>query len=112
MGYELERAEMEAARSEAEDAYFAARPQIDCNDRRKVFDAGFERAWEKARPMWPNGLTDGKIDSIAEQMPGGLDGFLKQWGWRQFARAIEDAHGMGPNVELCGARRASEPTPG
>jgi hypothetical protein len=40
-------------------------------------------------------LPDGEIDRIAEQMPGGLDGFLKGWGWRQFARAIEDAHGIG-----------------
>lgn len=108
MGYELERAEMEAARNEAEDAYFEARPQIDCNDRRKVFDAGFERGWEKVRPMWPHGLTDTKIDEIAEKMPGGLDGFLKQWGWRQFARAIEDAHGVGPNVELRGAEPIGE----
>ncbi|AXK63746.1 hypothetical protein CN645_30460 [Burkholderia sp. IDO3] len=23
-------------------------------------------------------------------MPGGLDSFMKQWGWRQFARAVED----------------------
>lgn len=42
-------------------------------------------------------LDDAKIDAIAEQMPGGIDGFLKHWGWRQFARAIEDAHGVGPN---------------
>ena len=35
-----------------------------------------------------------KIDSIAESMPGGLDGFLKHWGWQQFARAIEDEHGI------------------
>lgn len=82
----------------AENDYFAARPQIDCNDRRKVFQSGFARGWEKARPEFPNGLTDEKIDAIAEQMPGGLDGFLKQWGWRQFARAIEDAHGVGPNA--------------
>lgn len=33
-------------------------------------------------------LTDDEIDAIAESMPGGLDGFLKQWGWRQFARAL------------------------
>jgi hypothetical protein len=35
------------------------------------------------------------IDQIAESMPGGTDGFLKDWGWRQFARAIEEAHGIG-----------------
>lgn len=47
MGYELDRATMEAGRNSAEDAYFEARPQIDCNDRRKVFDAGYERGWEE-----------------------------------------------------------------
>jgi hypothetical protein len=31
------------------DAYFEARPQIDSNDRRKVFEAGYERAWESLR---------------------------------------------------------------
>lgn len=30
------------------DAYFEARPQIDSNDRRKVFQAGFERGWDAA----------------------------------------------------------------
>jgi len=82
----------------AEDSYFRARPQIDCNDRRKVFDAGFARGWEKARPAHPGGLSDEQIDAIAESMPDGISGFLKTWGWRQFARAIEDAHGVGPNA--------------
>jgi hypothetical protein len=36
-------------------------------------------------------LTDEQIDAIAEGMPGGLDGFSKGWGWRQFARAILQA---------------------
>lgn len=36
-------------------------------------------------------LNDKQIDAIAESMPGGLDGFLKGWGWRQFARAILSA---------------------
>jgi hypothetical protein len=30
------------------DAYFDARPQIDSDDRRKVFEAGYERAWKAA----------------------------------------------------------------
>lgn len=30
----------------ASDGYFGARPQIDTNDRRKVFQAGFERGWD------------------------------------------------------------------
>lgn len=35
-----------------------------------------------------NQLTSDQIDAIAQAMPGGLDGFLKQWGWQQFARAV------------------------
>lgn len=53
---------------------------------------------EGAVATTPDNLTDAQIDAVADGMPGGLDGFLKQWGWRQFARAIEDAHGVGPNV--------------
>lgn len=34
-------------------------------------------------------MSDADIDKIAETMPGGMDGFLKGWGWRQFARAVE-----------------------
>lgn len=33
-------------------------------------------------------LTDEHIDAIAEAMPGGIEGFLKGWGWRQFARSV------------------------
>ena len=40
-------------------------------------------------------LTDEGINEIAESMPGGLAGFMKGWGWQQFARAIEAAHGIG-----------------
>ena len=40
-------------------------------------------------------LTDECINEIAESMPGGLAGFMKGWGWQQFARAIEAAHGIG-----------------
>lgn len=50
----------------------------------------FYTAPPKRQPM-----TDESINEIAESMPGGLDGFLKGWGWQQFARAIEAAHGIG-----------------
>ena len=33
-------------------------------------------------------ITDAEIDDVAENMPDGLAGFLKNWGYRQFARAI------------------------
>lgn len=36
-------------------------------------------------------LTDEQIDAIADAMPGGLEGFMKGWGWRQFARAVIEA---------------------
>jgi hypothetical protein len=38
----------------------------------------------------PLPLSDEQIDAIADGMPGGLGGFLKTWGWRQFARKILD----------------------
>ena len=40
--YERDRALMEGARNAACDDYFAARPQIDCIDRRRVYEAGFQ----------------------------------------------------------------------
>ena len=36
-------------------------------------------------------MTDEQIDAIAGAMPGGVDGFCKGWGYRQFARAVLDA---------------------
>lgn len=39
----------EAHRNYDEEEYFHARPQIDCNDRRRVFKAGFDRGWKSAR---------------------------------------------------------------
>lgn len=92
---EREIAIKEAEVCAASDSYFAARPQIDGDDRRRVFEAGFARGWDAARPTHPNGLSDAQIDAIAESMPDGVAGFLKTWGWRQFARAIEEAHGYG-----------------
>lgn len=47
MGYEQDRALMEGEMCAAEQAYFEARPQIDCHDRRRVFDAGYQRGWEE-----------------------------------------------------------------
>lgn len=39
-------------------------------------------------------LSDHDISGIAGKMPGGINGFMKEWGWHQFARAIEEAHGI------------------
>lgn len=58
MGCELDIATMEAARNAAEDAYFKARPQIDCNDRRKVFEAGYERGWKERNDSVMPGILD------------------------------------------------------
>lgn len=46
------------------------------------------RAELEARKPLP--LSDEQIDAIADGMPGGLGGFMKTWGWRQFARKILD----------------------
>lgn len=40
---------------------------------------------QERQPFEP---TDEQIKSIAEGMPGGQDGFLKGWGWQQFARKV------------------------
>jgi hypothetical protein len=43
---EQERAIREAYESAGSESYFGSRPQIDTNDRRRVFKAGFERGWD------------------------------------------------------------------
>lgn len=43
---EQERAVREAYESAGSESYFGSRPQIDTNDRRRVFKAGFERGWD------------------------------------------------------------------
>lgn len=45
MEYELERAMLEAARNSAVDEYIEARPQLDSMHNRRIFEAGFDRAW-------------------------------------------------------------------
>ncbi len=46
--YETSVAKLEGARNKSSEEYFSARPQIDNLDRRKVFDAGFERGCKAA----------------------------------------------------------------
>lgn len=38
----------EGEQNAAESTYFDNRPQIDTNDRRRVFSAGFQRGWDAA----------------------------------------------------------------
>lgn len=45
--YEHRHAIRQGHENAASDSYFEARPQIDSNDRRKVFQAGFERGWDR-----------------------------------------------------------------
>lgn len=45
MSYEHDRAIMEGHMHTACDEYFNVRPQIDTNFARRVFEAGFARAW-------------------------------------------------------------------
>lgn len=47
---------------------------------------GYTKEQPKRKP-----LTDEQIDAIADAMPGGLEGFMKGWGWRQFASAVIEA---------------------
>lgn len=91
---EKEIAIKEAHMIESQDSYFEVRLPIDSKNNRNIFDAGFSRGWDRARLKHPFGLSDSKISEIANKMPGGLEGFCKGWGWVQFARAIEEAHGI------------------
>ena len=50
-------------------------------------------------------LTDERIDEIANSMDGGLDGFLKTWGWRQFARAIQKEVAFDPQFDVMSPRQ-------
>jgi hypothetical protein len=54
--YETEKAIMEAERNAATDAYFKARPKIDTPENWRIFEAGFERAWDSWKnDKGPNG---------------------------------------------------------
>lgn len=57
--YEQQRAIRQGHEIAASDSYFDARPQIDNNDRRKVFEAGFERGWNAARAQAKEGASHG-----------------------------------------------------
>lgn len=50
----------EAHRNIEESKYFDSRPAIDCNDRRRVFEAGFDRGWAAARSAVEVFLRDGE----------------------------------------------------
>ena len=62
----------------------------------------FETAVFYTAPPKRKPLTDAGINEIADSMPGGLAGFMKGWGWQQFARAIEAAHGIGVEHDAMG----------
>ena len=72
-----------------------------CSDAEEALRAALEQPQECYDQREP--LTDKQIDAIAESMPGGLDGFLKGWGWRQFARAVLEAAPQPPTTEQSSA---------
>ncbi|HEY8355151.1 MAG TPA: hypothetical protein VIK69_09080, partial [Methylophilaceae bacterium] len=54
----------------------------------KALDDAEKRAAPQAEP------SDEEIDAIAASMPDGAGGMLKQWGYRQFARALLARYGQ------------------
>jgi hypothetical protein len=51
-------------------------------------------------------VTDEQIQAVWQSMPGGPDGFRKQWGFMQFARAVLDLVAHEDGVDLPdGAKR-------
>lgn len=55
-------------------------------------------------------LTDEEVEDIMNSMPGGLSGYLRLWGWRTFARAIEERLRLrnDPDSQLEAMREALE----
>lgn len=75
-------------------------PEVIRNYARAAVIADRERRTAQPEPD----IGDYDIDKIADSMPGGIDGFLKHWGWRQFARAIIEAD----RKRRAGWRRSSD----
>lgn len=59
MNREEQYIEMEAARIDSSEQYFSARPQIDTNDRRRVFEAGFDSGWRAALNSQAKSVPEG-----------------------------------------------------
>jgi hypothetical protein len=62
-----------------------------------IFDAGVRSGMARAGVSTasapttdPARLSEADINTLVDSMPGGLKGFLKGWGWLNFARAVED----------------------
>ena len=60
-----------------------------------LVDFGTDKSWCSSEEMslhpqkqW-NSPTIAEVESIVTNMPEGLEGFLKGWGWLQFAREVE-----------------------
>lgn len=82
--HETNIAKREGAEIAQSNAYFSARPTTDTNDRRNVFEAGFNRGWESAhviiaeleaqlaaprKQITADDVTDEMIDELARQCP-------------------------------------------
>ena len=63
---------------------------VEWEDQLQKLPSGIYKLYTNPQPK-RKPLTDERIDAIADAMPGGLEGFLRGWGWRQFARAVIEA---------------------
>jgi hypothetical protein len=61
---ETQRGLMESEQNAASDEYFGSRPQIDTTDRRRVFEAGFDRAWKALLPTVCDCTTETHADGL------------------------------------------------
>lgn len=90
-----------------EDARSDAESQMETDDRHEQ-----ELQAEGVTAPVASDLTDEAIDALAESMPGGVLGFMKDWGYRQFAREVQarctapdTAYKQGENTPLDDAYR-------
>lgn len=58
-----------------------------------------KRLREELSKMRGGEPSDEEIDAIAASMPDGAGGMLKQWGYRQFARALLARYGKAPAAD-------------
>lgn len=84
-------------------------------DRWDDLEAAIQRMTELeeqvARPNPVLEMSDPEIDQVAESLPGGLDGFMKGWGWRHFAKAILnhlEQRGINQTIAEIGPEKTAE----
>lgn len=68
--YERDVALRESSRIHINNEYFKARPQVDNDDRRNVFDAGYDRGWQAAKQQSAGEIANLMLNIEAQEKLG------------------------------------------